>query len=94
MKDKKGAEDMICMLGLIDPVDELVMTDDVCCVGMCVLKREDANVLRKAIEFEAEGEMRNGRLKSTCTRQLEEECIKDGLCVGHAILLVSMVGWH
>ena len=44
-----------------------------------MLKREDGHVLRKALDFEVEGQRRKGRLKRTWRWQVEEESMKAGL---------------
>ena len=44
-----------------------------------VLRREDGHVLRRALDFEDEGQMKKGRPKRTWKRQVEEESIKVGL---------------
>ena len=50
-----------------------------------VLRREDGNVLRRALDFEAEGQRKKGRLKRTWNKQVEEESVKVGSRREHAI---------
>ena len=41
-----------------------------------VLRKEDVHVLRRALEFEIEGQRKKGRLKRTWKKQVEEASIK------------------
>ena len=44
-----------------------------------MLRREDGHVLRRASDFEAEGQRKKGRPKRTWKKQVEEERMKVGL---------------
>ena len=44
-----------------------------------VLRREDGHVLRRALDFEVEGERKKGTLKRTWKKQVDEESVKVGL---------------
>ena len=44
-----------------------------------VLRREDGLNLRRALDFEVEGQRKKGRPKRTCKKQVEEESVKVGL---------------
>ena len=66
------------MLGLKETMDRLAMTDSVRWYGH-VLRREDGHVLRRALDFEVEGQRKKGRPKMTWKRQVEEENMKVGL---------------
>ena len=44
-----------------------------------VLRREDDHVLRRALDFEVDGQRKKGRPKRTWKRQVEEESVKVGL---------------
>ena len=44
-----------------------------------MLRRENDGVLRKALEFEVDGLIKNGRLKRAWRKQVEEGCMKVGL---------------
>ena len=44
-----------------------------------MLRREDGHILRKALDFEVEGQRKKSRLKRTWKRQVEEENTKVGL---------------
>ena len=54
------------------------MANSVCWYSL-VLRREDGHVLRRALDFEVEGQQKNGRLKRTWRWQVEEESVKVGL---------------
>ena len=44
-----------------------------------MLKREDSHVLRRILDFEVKGQRKNGRLKRTWKKQVDEESVKAGL---------------
>ena len=44
-----------------------------------MLRREDDHVLRRALDFEVEGQRKKGRPKRTWKKQVEEESVKIGL---------------
>ena len=44
-----------------------------------MLIREDGHILRRALDFEVEGESKKGRPKRTWKKQVEEESVKVGL---------------
>ena len=73
------------ILGLNETMDHLAMARSFCWYGH-VLRREDGHVLRKELDFEVEGQMKNGRLRRTWKKQVEEESVKvcmrreDALC--------------
>ena len=66
------------MLGLAETIDQLAMADSVHWYGH-VLRREDGHVLRRAFDFEIEGQRKKGRLRRRWMKQVEEESVKDGL---------------
>ena len=78
LKDGKGSTDLVLMLGLNETIDQLAMANSVCWYGY-VLRREDGHVLRRALDFEVEGQKRKGRPKWTWKKQIEEESVKVGL---------------
>ena len=55
LKDRKRAEDLMSILGMNEAMDQLAITNCVCCFGH-VLRREDGHVLRRALDFEVEGQ--------------------------------------
>ena len=52
------------MLGLCETIDQLAMANSVCWYGH-VLRREDGHVLRRALDFDVEGQSKNGRPNRT-----------------------------
>ena len=68
----------IYMLGLNETVDQLAMANGVHWYGH-VLRREDGHVLRRALDFEVEGQRKKGRPKRTWKKHVEEESVKIGL---------------
>ena len=66
------------MLGLNETMDRLAMANSVRCY-VHVLRREDCHVLRRAFDFEAEGERKKERSTRIWKRQVEEESMKVGL---------------
>ena len=69
LKDKKRSTDLMFMLGLKVTIDQLVIASSVRWHG-CVLRREDGHVMRRALDFEVEGQEEKGRSKRTCKRQI------------------------
>ena len=51
-----------------------------------VLRREDGHILRRALDFEVEGQRKNGKTNRTWKKQVEEESVmvdlrkEDALC--------------
>ena len=66
------------MSGLNETMDQLAMANSVHWYGH-VLRREDGHVLRRALDFEVEGQRKKGRVKRTWKKQVEEESAKVGL---------------
>ena len=64
LKDIKRSKDLILMLGLNETVDQLAIAKSVRWYGH-VLRREDGHVLRRAFDFEVEGQRKKGKLKGT-----------------------------
>ena len=75
--DAERSADLVFMLGLNEPIDKLAMANSVRCYG---------HVLRRALDFNVEGEWKKGRTKRTWKNLVEEESVKvglrreDGLC--------------
>ena len=78
LKDIKRSMDLMLMLGLNETMDQLSMANSVHWYGH-VLRREDGDILRMALDFEVEGQGKKGRPKRTWERQVEEESMKVGL---------------
>ena len=57
LKDRKRSTDLMFMLGLNRILDQLAMANS---VRWCdhVLRRDDGHILRRALDFEFEGEMK------------------------------------
>ena len=78
LMDKKNTEELMGMLGLKETVDKLAKANGVRWYGH-VLRRQDDDILRKALEFSVEGRRRRGRPRKTWMRQVEGEIGKVGL---------------
>ena len=66
------------MLGLNETIDQLSMANSDCWY-VYVLRREDGYILRRALDFEVEGQGKKGRLEKTSRKQVEEDGMKVGL---------------
>ena len=66
LKDRKRSTHLMFMLGLNEAIDLLAMTSSVRWYG---------HVLRRALDFEVEGQKNQGRPKRTWIRQVEEESV-------------------
>ena len=73
LKDRKRSKDL--MLGLNETIDQLAIANSVHWYGH-VLRREDDYVLRRALEFEVEGQRKKGKAKRTWQKLVEEESVK------------------
>ena len=78
LKDRKQSTDLMFMLGLKETIDQLAMANSVPWNGH-VLRREEGNVLRRALHFEVEGQRKKWRPKRMVKKQVEEESMKIGL---------------
>ena len=78
LMDKKKTKDLMNMLGLEETVDQLAKANGVRWYGH-VLRRDDDDILRKALEFEVNGPRKRGRPKKTWRKQVEEELTRVGL---------------
>ena len=66
LKDRKRSTDLMLMLGLNETIDQLAMANSVCWY-IHVLRRENGHILRRALDFEVEGQ-----------RKVEEDMEKAG----------------
>ena len=66
------------MLGLKESIIHLAIANSVRWYGH-VLRREDSHILRRALDFEVEGQRKKGRPKMTWKKQVEVESMKVGL---------------
>ena len=78
LKDGRRSMDLMLMFGLNETIEQLAMASCVCWYDH-VLRREDDNVLGRALDFKVEGQRRKGRLKRTWKKQVVEESVKIGL---------------
>ena len=97
LKDTKRAKDFLFMLGLNKTIDQLAMANSVHWYGH-VLRREDGHVLRRALDFEVEGQRKKGRLMRTWQEQIEEEGLfEKGRCTlpisGFWALILLLIGF-
>ena len=70
LNDGKRSTALMLMLGLMATVDQLAMANCICCYGL-VLRREDSPVLRRALDFEVEGQKKKERLKRTRKKEAD-----------------------
>ena len=63
LKDRKRSTDLMFMLCLSKTIDQLTMANSVRWYGHVL--REDGHVLRRALDFEVEGQRNKGRPKWT-----------------------------
>ena len=78
LMDRKNTEGLMDMLGLKETIEKLAKANGVRWYGY-VLRREDGNILRQALEFRVEGLRRRGRPKKSWKMQVEEEMKMIGL---------------
>ena len=78
LKDRRRPKDVMFMLRLNESIDQLAMVNSVRWYGH-VLRREDGHVLRRALDFEVEVQLKNWRLLKTWKKQVVEESVKVGL---------------
>ena len=64
LEGRERSTDLMFMLGLNETMDQLAMANSVRWYGH-VLSREDSHMLRRALDFEVEGQRMKGRLKMT-----------------------------
>ena len=73
LKDRKMSTDLMFMLGLHETIGLLTMTYSFCWYGH-VLRREGGHILRRALDFEVQGQIMKGRPKRTWKKQVKVEC--------------------
>ena len=81
--DRKNTEELMEMLGLKKTLDRMAKANGVRWYGH-MIKREDDNILKKAMMMEVNGQRKRGRPKITWKRQVEENVKKVGLKVEEA----------
>ena len=81
--DRKNTEELMEMLGLKKTLDRMAKANGVRWYGH-VIRREDDNMLKKAMMMEVNGQRKRGRPKMTWKRQVEERVKKVGLKIEEA----------
>ena len=81
--DRKNTEELMEMLGLKKTLDRMAKANGVRRCGH-VIRREDDNMLKKAMMMEVNGQRKRGRPKMTWKRQVEESVKKVGLKIEEA----------
>ena len=74
----RGTAELMDVLGLRETIDGLAKANGVRWYGY-VLRREEDNVLKKALRFTVEGQRGRGRPRKTWKRQVEESIKNVGL---------------
>ena len=75
------------MLGLIETIDQLVIANSVRWYGH-LLRGEDGHFLRRALDFEVEGQRRKGRPKRTWKRLVSMAlCSKKAFFVSQILMI-------
>ena len=64
LRDRKIYTDLMFMLALSELIGMLAMASSVCWHGH-VFRRVDSHILRRALDFEVEGQMKKGRPNRT-----------------------------
>ena len=75
--DRRSSKSLMEMLGLED-IEVVARASAVRWYGH-VLRREEGNILRNALDFEVVGRRKRGRPKSTWKKKVQEEVKKIGL---------------
>ena len=81
--DRKEMDDLMEMLGLKETLDRMAKANGVTWYGH-VIKRDDDNILKKAMMIEVNGKRKRGWPKLTWRRQMEESVKKVGLEIEEA----------
>ena len=69
--EKRNSQELMSLLGLKDTLDGLVRTSGVQWYGH-ILRRDNGDVLRRALDFEVAGRRGRGRPNMTWKRQVEQ----------------------
>ena len=75
LKDRNKYTDLMFMFDLNETINHLAMAKGINWYGH-VLRRMDGHVMRRALDFEVEGQMKKRRLKRTWKKQAEEDSLK------------------
>ena len=88
--EKRKSQELMSLLGLKDTFDGLARASRVWWYGH-VLRRNNGDVLRRALDFEVAGRRGHGQLNMTWKKQVQEHINQIGLKKEHAI---DRVKWH
>jgi len=78
LNDKKNTKELMQLLGINESIEMLANARALQWYGH-VLRREEDNILRKALDFEVDSQRKKGRPKSTWKRHVKEQIKKIGL---------------
>ena len=76
--DRRNSEELMDMLGIKESLDRMAKASSMRWYGH-VLRKEDEDVIVKALEFEVSDSRGRGRSKQTWKKQVENEMKKNGL---------------
>ena len=76
--DKKNTNELMDMLGLNETLEKMAIASGVRWFGH-VLRRDEGDVLREALQFEVDGRRGRGRPRNTWKKQVEKEMKRAGL---------------
>ena len=76
--DRRNSEELMDMLGIKESLNGMAKASSMRWYGY-VLRKEDENVIVKALKFEVSGTRGRGRPKQTWKKQVENEMKKNGL---------------
>ena len=76
--DRRSSEELMDMLGIKESLDRMAKISSIRWYGH-LLRKEDENVMVKALKFEVSGSRGRGRPKQTWKKQVENEMKKNGL---------------
>ena len=76
--DQRNSKELMDILGIKESLDRMAKASSIRWYGH-VLRKEDENVIVKALKFEMSGNRGRGRLKQTWKKQVENEMKKNGL---------------
>ena len=85
--------DLMLMLCFSETMDQLAIANSVRWYDH-VLRSENCHVLRRALDFEVEGQRKEGSLKRTWKREVEEESVKVWLEKGRLTLPFKVEFWR
>ena len=81
--DRKNMEELMEMLGLKETLDRMAKANGVRWYGH-VIRRDDNNILKKAMMLEVNGKRKRGRPAMTWRKQVEESVREVGLKIEEA----------